>query len=80
MKPDISIYTDGSCLNKGSEFAPGGWAAVLENDHKQLRISGRECPTTNQRMELMAIIEGLHIPAHHEHPFRTNVNTSSGLT
>lgn len=59
MKPDISIYTDGSCLNNGSEFAPGGWAAVLENDRKQLRISGRECPTTNQRMELMAIIEGL---------------------
>jgi len=59
MKPDIIIHTDGSCLNNGSEFAPGGWAAVLENDRKQLRISGRECPTTNQRMELMAIIEGL---------------------
>ncbi|WP_114417527.1 ribonuclease HI [Marinospirillum perlucidum] len=59
MKSDISIYTDGSCLNNGSEFAPGGWAAVLENDCKQLRISGRECPTTNQRMELMAIIKGL---------------------
>lgn len=59
MKPDIIIYTDGSCLNNGSEFAPGGWAAVLENDSKQLRVSGRECPTTNQRMELTAILEGL---------------------
>lgn len=31
--------------------------------------------------EMIAVLEAtLHIPAHHEHPFRTNVNTNSGLT
>lgn len=55
----ITIHTDGSCRNNGSDFAQGGWAAVLENGHEQLRISGSEQPTTNNRMELMALIEGV---------------------
>lgn len=55
----ITLYTDGSCINNGSPFARGGWAAVLEGSGKQLRISGHQSPTTNNRMELMAILEGL---------------------
>lgn len=55
----ICVYTDGSCLHNGSQSAQGGWGVVLENDVKQLILSGRDCPTTNQRMELKAIIEGL---------------------
>ncbi|MDT0500313.1 MULTISPECIES: ribonuclease HI [unclassified Halomonas] len=57
--PSITIYTDGACPNNGSEFASGGWAAVLEASGKQLRISGHETPSTNNRMELTAILEGL---------------------
>lgn len=59
MTPCVRIYTDGSCLGNGSPFAVGGWAAIIENDRKQLRISGRAEPTTSQRMELTAAIEAL---------------------
>ena len=59
MTSIITIYTDGACPNNGSEFSSGGWAAVLEGGEKQLRISGHESPTTNNRMELMAILQGL---------------------
>ncbi|MYL24369.1 ribonuclease HI [Halomonas alkaliantarctica] len=55
----ITVHTDGSCLNNGSAFARGGWAAVLDNGHDQLRISGSEQSTTNNRMELMAVIKGV---------------------
>lgn len=52
----VDIYTDGACSgNPGI----GGWAAVLlYNGHKK-EISGAEANTTNNRMELTAIIEGL---------------------
>lgn len=55
----ITIYVDGACRNNGSDFAQGGWAAVLENGQEQLRVSGSEQLTTNNRMELKALIEGL---------------------
>lgn len=55
----LNIYTDGSCLGNGSEFAVGGWAAVIESDTRQLRISARCEQTTNNRMELQAVLEGL---------------------
>lgn len=55
----LNIYTDGSCLNNGSEFAVGGWAVVIESDKRQLRISSNCEQTTNNRMELTAVIEGL---------------------
>ncbi|OIN07920.1 ribonuclease H family protein [Oceanisphaera psychrotolerans] len=55
----IRLYTDGSCLKNGADNAPGGWAAVLESGHKQLRISGHATPSTNNSMELQAILEGL---------------------
>ena len=52
----IEIYTDGSCLeNPGN----GGWAAIINDDGKIEKISGREKHTTNNRMELMAPIAAL---------------------
>src|SRR5210317_1745209 len=52
----IEIYTDGSCLeNPGN----GGWAAIINDDGKIEKISGREKNTTNNRMELMAPIAAL---------------------
>jgi len=53
---DIIIYTDGSCLyNPGN----GGWAAIIIKNGKEKVISGNEKFTTNNRMELMAVIKAL---------------------
>ena len=49
----IVIYTDGACRGNPG---PGGWAWAIENDRQG---SGSEPHTTNQRMELMAVIEAL---------------------
>ena len=51
------IYTDGSCLvNPGGA---GGWAFVLLEDGEQWSVMGSEPSTTNNRMELQAVIEAL---------------------
>lgn len=52
----ITIYTDGACSGNPG---PGGWGAVLFYGEKQKEISGGESKTTNQRMELTAVIEAL---------------------
>jgi ribonuclease HI len=52
----ITLYTDGGCSGNPG---PGGWGAILiYNDHEK-EMSGFEDHTTNNRMELMAAIEGL---------------------
>lgn len=56
MMKEVIIYTDGACsYNPG----PGGWAAVLIYKGKEKRISGYEPETTNNRMELSAVLEAL---------------------
>ncbi|MBT3704367.1 ribonuclease HI [Candidatus Peregrinibacteria bacterium] len=55
MEP-IQIYTDGSCLGNPG---PGGWAAIITEDGKDTAISGNDPDTTNNRMEMMAVIESL---------------------
>ena len=52
----INIYTDGAC--KGNP-GPGGWGAILEYDGKERELFGGEPATTNNRMELTAVIEAL---------------------
>ena len=52
----ITIYTDGSCLGNPG---PGGWAAVVHEDGNKRNLAGREDNTTNNRMELLAAINGL---------------------
>ncbi len=53
----ITIYTDGSCLGNPG---PGGWGAVvLAGTEEPVRLSGPEKQTTNNRMEIMAAIQGL---------------------
>lgn len=53
---EIDLYTDGACSgNPGI----GGWAALLIYNGKQKEISGGEIETTNNRMELTAVIKGL---------------------
>jgi ribonuclease HI len=52
----IKIYTDGSCLNNPGN---GGWAAIINDNGKIIKISGSEKNTTNNKMELMAPINAL---------------------
>ena len=52
----IEIYTDGSCL---SNPGPGGWATCLIEDGSEYYFSGGDKLSTNNRMELTAIIEAL---------------------
>ena len=55
-KAKIQMYTDGSCLNNPG---PGGWAALLRFNKTEKIFSGGQVDTTNNQMELMAVIEGL---------------------
>ena len=52
----VEIYTDGSCKQNPG---PGGWGAVLVYQGKELELSGGQADTTNNRMELTAVIEAL---------------------
>ncbi|MCY7306390.1 MAG: ribonuclease HI [Rhodoferax sp.] len=52
----VEIYTDGAC--KGNP-GPGGWGALLRSPSTEKELFGGESGTTNNRMELTAVIEGL---------------------
>lgn len=52
----VTITTDGACLGNPG---PGGWAALLQYKQKEKMLSGGDPDTTNNRMELLAVIEGL---------------------
>jgi ribonuclease HI len=54
----VVIYTDGAC--KGNP-GPGGWGAFLRSDGHEKELWGGERNTTNNRMELMAVIEALSV-------------------
>lgn len=53
----IEIYTDGACSGNPG---PGGWGAVLVYNGKEKELSGSEKNTTNNRMELTAVIMALN--------------------
>jgi len=53
---EVTIYSDGAC--KGNP-GPGGWGAVLVAGGHEKELFGGESPTTNNRMELTAVIEAL---------------------
>ncbi|BCL76169.1 ribonuclease H [Jeongeupia sp. HS-3] len=52
----VTIYTDGAC--KGNP-GPGGWGALLQYGEQEKELFGGERDTTNNRMELTAVIEAL---------------------
>jgi len=58
MSDIIEIYTDGSCLGNPG---PGGWGAILLYKEHQKKISGSKSDTTNNQMELKAVIEALRM-------------------
>ena len=52
----VTLYTDGACSGNPG---PGGWGAILEYNGIEKELSGGEENTTNNRMELTAVIRGL---------------------
>ena len=52
----VTVYTDGACSGNPG---PGGWGAILMYGGKAKELSGGEKETTNNRMELSAVIEAL---------------------
>lgn len=69
--PLVDIYTDGAC--KGNP-GPGGWGALMRYRDNEREIFGGEASTTNNRMELTAVIEALKAL---ERPCRVVVHTDS---
>ena len=56
QKEKILIYTDGSCLGNPGK---GGWGAVMIYKNHEKKLSGSEHETTNNRMEIKAVVESL---------------------
>jgi ribonuclease HI len=56
--PEVELYTDGACSGNPG---PGGWAFILRHPAtgKEKELSGGEAETTNNRMELLAVVRGL---------------------
>ncbi|MDE2219223.1 MAG: ribonuclease HI [Gammaproteobacteria bacterium] len=52
----VDIYTDGACRGNPG---PGGWGAILMSGGQERELSGAESATTNNRMELLAVINAL---------------------
>lgn len=58
--PRVTLFADGACKGNGTAAARGGWGFRAEfADGRELEKFGGEKPTTNNRMELMAVIEAL---------------------
>ena len=55
-KKTVELFTDGACSGNPG---PGGWGAILRFGAHEKELSGGEADTTNNRMELTAVIEGL---------------------
>jgi ribonuclease HI len=57
----VEMYTDGACSGNPG---PGGWGVLLLHGAHRRELSGGEAQTTNNRMELMAVIRGLEALRH----------------
>ena len=54
----VTLYTDGACSGNPG---PGGWGVILISGKHQKQLAGYDPDTTNNRMELMAAIQGLEL-------------------
>jgi ribonuclease HI len=70
-KEQVDIYTDGACSGNPG---PGGWGALLRVDGQEEELYGGEAATTNNRMELLAVIEALRAL---KGPVQARVHTDS---
>jgi ribonuclease HI len=67
----VNIYTDGACSGNPG---PGGWGALLMYGNTEMELSGYESDTTNNRMEMMAVIQALKKL---KEPCKINIHTDS---
>jgi len=58
----VEMYTDGACSGNPG---PGGWGALLLHNAHRRELKGGETETTNNRMELMAVIKGMQALKNH---------------
>ena len=73
-KKKVILYTDGACSgNPGA----GGWGAILLFNGHERELSGGEAQTTNNRMELMAVIKGLEAL---KYPCQVEIYSDSAYT
>ncbi len=70
-KSDVEIFTDGACSGNPG---PGGWGAILRVGGRERELSGSDPATTNNRMELMAVISSLEAL---KRPCRVKLHTDS---
>lgn len=71
MSEVVEIFTDGACSGNPG---PGGWGALLRIGASEKELSGYDPATTNNRMELMAVIESLRVL---KRPVTARVHTDS---
>lgn len=71
MTDSVDIYTDGACSGNPG---PGGWGAILRAGGQEKEIWGGEAHTTNNRMELLAVIRALELL---KRPVSARVHTDS---
>lgn len=73
MQKTVILYTDGACSGNPG---PGGWGALLIWNGKERELSGGAAQTTNNRMEMNAVIEGLKAI---KEPCRVKIHSDSAL-
>lgn len=61
MRCAIIIYTDGACSRNGSKNAIGGYGAIIKFGEHEKIVRGNSIGTTNNRMELMAVIAAVQV-------------------
>ena len=69
----VIIYTDGACSGNPG---PGGWGAILIWNGKEKELSGADAQTTNNRMEMKAVIEALKAL---KKPCKVSIHSDSAL-
>jgi ribonuclease HI len=72
-KSEIIVYTDGACSGNPG---PGGWGALLQWNGQERELTGGEKHTTNNRMEMMAVIQSLNAL---KRPCRVKIHSDSAL-
>lgn len=67
MKPEFEIYTDGACIGNGQKKNIGGWSFVfVSNDKNIFELVGLEHNTTNNRQEMLAVLNSLRCCFDHD--------------
>jgi len=73
----LQIYTDGSCIgNPGA----GGWGTIIRGPKGEIELSGPELKTTNNRMEMTAVLKAFEYLNHHNlSGFNVRIHSDSSL-